>query len=133
VVWAGAELGLPGRDGEEARQPMPWSELEAPEHAEPLALYRRLIALRRGHPVLAEGSLRFLSAADDAVVYLRESQVQSILVVAARDAVELDLGDELPDDGELIEGRATWSSGRVHVDGPMLAAWRLPGVGPTGW
>jgi len=129
LVWAGAEFGLGGVDGEDSRQPMPWTRPATPEVIERLGLYRRLIALRRAHPVLADGGLRWLAADDDAIAFVREGAAESVLVVAARAAARVELGDELPDDAEPVEGAPAWAGGTVLLDGPALLAWRLPGAG----
>jgi alpha-glucosidase len=131
VVWAGDEFGLTASDGEESRTPIPWSTLA--EHADTIALYRRLIALKRSHPALNGGGIRWLHASDDAVAFVRESAAECVLVVAARDITMIDLGSELPDDAPLIEGSVAFDSGRVAIQGPTFAAWQLPGVALPEW
>ena len=132
-------LGL-GRDG--ARTPMQWdpsphagfsmaepwlplaedfrSENVENARGDPTSLYhlyRRLIAVRRAHPVLTRGAYRPIVAESDLLLYTRELDGERILVA-------LNLGDEpaslgfshppqgrvlvssLPDrDGEIIDGR----------------------------
>jgi alpha-glucosidase len=131
VVWAGDELGFTAADGEQARTPIPWDRLDA--FAEPIELYRRMIALRRSHPALTGGGIRWLHASDDAVAFVREAASEAVLVVAARDAAVVELGAELRDDASLLEGAVTWSGGRVATSGPTFLAWRLPGVELPGW
>jgi alpha-glucosidase len=131
VVWAGDELGFTAVDGEQARTPMPWDRIDS--FADSIALYRRMIALRRSHPALTRGGIRWLHAADDAVAFVREAASEAVLVVAARGAAVVELGAELPDDAELLEGTATWSGGRVAASGPAFLAWRLPGVELPAW
>ena len=131
VVWAGDEFGLVASDGEESRTPIPWDRVA--ESAETIALYRRLIALKRAHPALNGGGIRWLHASEDAVAFVRESAEECLLVVAARDIATIDLGDELPDDAQLIEGSVTFDGGRVAIAGPTFAAWQLPGVALPAW
>ncbi|MBN9605371.1 MAG: hypothetical protein J0G30_02020 [Actinomycetales bacterium] len=131
VVWAGDEFGLTGDDGEHSRTPLPWDRLE--ESAETIGLYRRLIGLRRDHPVLSRGGIRWLVAEDDAVAFVRESAEECLLVVASRAIALLELGEELPDDAEVIAAEAgglsvAASEGRLALPGPTFAVWRLPGV-----
>ncbi|MGN6325622.1 glycoside hydrolase family 13 protein [Pseudolysinimonas sp.] len=137
VVWAGDEFGLTARDGEESRTPIPWDRAGDPTVAATIALYRRLIALKRAHPALNGGGIRWLAVADDAVAFVRETAEECVLVVAARAITVLDLGDELPDDAELVASEApgdvAWEAGRVAVPGPTFAAWRLPGVALPAW
>ncbi len=131
VVWAGDEFGLTAADGEESRTPIPWSRIG--ESAATIALYRRLIALKREHPALNGGGIRWLSVSDDAVAFVRESESECVLVVAARAITSVDLGAELPDDAPLLEGDVTWSEGRVGIPGPTFAAWQLPGLALPAW
>lgn len=119
VVWAGDEFGLTGGDGENSRTPLPWSRID--ESAETIGLYRDLIGLRREHPVLATGGLRWLHVSDDALVFVRESDDESVLVLARR------AGSYVPDTvgAPLL--------GEVPTTGPAFAAWTLPGVGAPAW
>lgn len=135
VVWMGDEFGLTASDGEESRTPIPWDRID--DAADTIGVYRRLIALKRAHPALNGGGIRWLLAADDAVAFVRESTEECVLVVAARAITVVDLGAELPDDAELVASEATgdiaWNDGRVAVPGPAFAAWRLPGVSVPDW
>ncbi len=131
VVWAGDEFGFTAADGEQARTPIPWERVG--EHADTIELYRRLIALRRAHPAIAEGGIRWVHVSDEAVAFVREAAAERVLVLATRTLTSVDLGTELPDDAELLlaeNGGAPvpWSEGRVSTAGPAFAAWRLPGV-----
>lgn len=126
VVWAGDEFGFTAADGEQARTPIPWERIG--DYADPIALYRRMIALRRAHPALNDGGMRWVHVSDDAVAFVREALSECVLVVAARDAVQLELGAELPDAAEPLAGEVPWSGGRVATPGPAFLAWRLPGV-----
>ncbi|WP_341973739.1 glycoside hydrolase family 13 protein [Microbacterium sp. LWO13-1.2] len=136
VVFAGDEFGLTGVDGEASRTPIPWGTETAPDVAERLSLYRDLVALRRGHPVLGTGGLRWLHVDDAAVVFVRESADESVLVLATRGGVDAGLpaGALLgAAAAEALFGEATLavaSDGSVDIvaEGPMFAAWSLPGV-----
>ena len=83
MVFAGDELGLTGVDGDGARQPMPWDH-EANWDHEVLDGYRRLGELRNSSDALRRGGLRWVHAGDDALVYLRESPDQRLLVQISR-------------------------------------------------
>lgn len=135
VVFAGDEFGLVGADGESSRTPMPWGSEEDPVVASRLELYRALVALRRSHPVLATGGLRWLHVDDETVVFVREAADESVLVLAARGGadVELPVGAVAVAGAETLFGDATLaaaSDGSVvlAVEGPAFAAWSLPGV-----
>jgi alpha-glucosidase len=136
VVFAGDEFGLVGADGESSRTPMPWARAGEPALADRFALYRALIAMRHANPVLATGGLRWLHVDDDAVVFVREAEEGAVVVLAARGDVDLELapGTALGAERAVsIYGDATFataSDGAVllSADGPVFAAWALPGV-----
>ncbi|WP_040166294.1 glycoside hydrolase family 13 protein [Microbacterium gorillae] len=136
VVFAGDEFGLTGADGESSRTPIPWDSRTDPAITERMALYRELIALRRDHAVLATGGLRFVHAGAEAIVFVRESADETVLVLAARGAAAIEL-DPLAlsgvEDAEPLTGEALLAFGHdggvlLECDGPTFAAWRLPGV-----
>ncbi|MCU1550025.1 MAG: hypothetical protein JWR36_585 [Glaciihabitans sp.] len=132
VIFAGDEFGLVGDDGEHSRTPMPWDRVE--ESAAIIDLYAELIHLRRSHPVLAEGGVRWLHASSDVLVYVRESADECILLVAARDHFELSL------EANAVAGvpARLFGDGVAEFDpavglvlrgeGPSFSAWRLPGI-----
>ncbi|MGO4680892.1 glycoside hydrolase family 13 protein [Microbacterium sp. 2MCAF23] len=136
VVFAGDEFGLTGVDGEASRTPIPWGTEVQPDTAERIALYRDLVGLRRAHPVLGTGGLRWLHVDDDGLVFVRESAEETVLVLAARGDVDI----ELPAGAlagaaaaEALFGDATLAvadDGAVALaaEGPVFAAWTLPGV-----
>lgn len=133
VVWAGDEFGLTGEDGEASRTPLPWSRLDAPEHAERIALYRELLALRRALPQLAAGGMRWLHADAESLLFVREDATGAVLVLAARAAAEAVLPLALlptaaaaePRFGtaELVVDQAVL---RCTAEGPAFAVWSLP-------
>lgn len=136
VVFAGDEFGLTGADGEASRTPIPWGTEHEPAVAERLALYRELLALRRAHPVLATGGLRWVHIDDDAVVFVRESDDETLLVLAARADVDAAIpAAALPGAaradvryGDATLAVAADGSVLLTADGPAFAVWRLPGV-----
>lgn len=137
-LFAGDELGLTASTGEHARTPMPWNAPEAWDAAT-LEAYRSLIALRRAHPALRRGSLRWLSAGQDHLTFVREHAAGRVLVHAVRPR---------PDSGPPRDGAV-----RVPIDvlggevdavtlfgEPLVLsddddrAWQLPaGVGAHVW
>lgn len=136
VVFAGDEFGLTGADGESSRTPIPWGSAADADVAARLDLYRDLIRLRREHPALATGGLRWLHVDDETVVFVRESAEESVLVLATRADADLELAPGLLAGAEAaadLVGDATLaaaSDGAVLLtaDGPAFAAWALPGV-----
>ena len=136
VVFAGDEFGLVGADGEASRTPIPWGTETAPAVAERLGLYRDLIALRRAHPTLATGGLRWVHVDDDAIAFVRESADETLLILAAKGDVDASLPPAaLPRvaEAEAVYGEATLGvsgdgSALLTAEGPAFAVWRLPGV-----
>lgn len=136
VVFAGDEFALTGADGEASRTPIPWGAVGEAGVAERIALYRDLVGLRRAHPALGTGGLRWLHVDDECVVFVRESEQESVLVLAARGDADL----ELPPGAvagaaaaQTLFGDATLAvaeGGAVALaaEGPAFAAWALPGV-----
>lgn len=136
VVYAGDEFGLDAVDGEMSRAPMPWDRAAEPAYAARLALYRDMLRLRREHPVLATGGLRWLYVDDAAAVFVRESAEESVLVLASRGAADATIPAVLLPGAEAataLYGDATVTvtdagDVRVRAAGTAFAAWALPGV-----
>jgi alpha-glucosidase len=130
MLFAGDELGLEGRWGEDARRTMPWDRPETWDRPL-LDEYRRLIALRRSSPALARGGIRYAFVDADVICYLRETEGERLLCLASRDghepvAVPLDqLGcAELePLTGSGASTQAGWAA--LPADGPSFHVWRL--------
>ncbi|MDI1459975.1 glycoside hydrolase family 13 protein [Catellatospora sp. KI3] len=132
MLYAGSEFGLTGWNGENARTPMPWRRPD--DRDEPtLAAYRQLMGLRAAEAALRDGGLRWLHADADTLVYLRETEAESLLVAARRDP-----GDPVPLPLELTPGTTlpplygpteltVDADGAVTLpgDGPGFGVWRL--------
>ena len=117
MVFAGDEIGLEGVTGEDGRRTMPWAHRDAWDH-ETLAAYGALARLRREHPALTVGGLRWAYADDDCVAYLREHADETLLVVARRTAGQSPALNELTHDaGLLLETDAG--------DGPSFRVYNL--------
>ena len=130
MVFAGDEIGLTGGGNESARVPMPWT---GEWDTTTLARYRELITLRKASPALRRGGLRWVHADGDALIFLRESEAQSVLVLAARRpfrirATGLPAGTTL----ENLYGGAPplhiESDGSTTIDasGPAVQVWAIP-------
>ncbi|TFD85485.1 glycoside hydrolase family 13 protein [Cryobacterium lactosi] len=138
VVFAGDEFGLVGIDGEHSRTPMPWASAAEPDVAATIDLYSTLIGLRRAHEALSTGGLRWLHVGEDALVYVRETELESVLLLATRAAAEVTLpGWVLPVGGltgelrpEVGTAACTVSAAGVRLvaTGASFTAWTLPGV-----
>lgn len=129
MVFAGAELGLGGSNGEQSRRPMPWGDPGSWD-AERLALYRELINLHATTRALRRGGLRWLVAQGDVLAFLRETTADRILVVAARDGWSgAPLPTELGRSAETLYGGTDLTHGgdalTVPGVGPAVGVWRL--------
>jgi alpha-glucosidase len=121
MIFAGDEIGLEGRWGEDARRTMPWQE-PAAWNERLLEAYRRLLRLRRSSDALARGGIRYLHVAADAVLYLRESRAESILCLAARaphGAISVPFTQL-----ETLYGEDA-RDGVLPADGPAFHMWRI--------
>ena len=85
VIWAGDEFGLEGFNGEKSRTPIPWNN-ERKHDKTMLPIYQELTRLRKENPALTQGSMRFLHADDESIVFVRESAKQTVLVSITRNA-----------------------------------------------
>ncbi|MFD0972048.1 glycoside hydrolase family 13 protein [Plantactinospora endophytica] len=133
MIFAGDELGLTGRNGEDSRTPMPWARPESWDGAT-FDRYRGLVGLRRSLPALRHGGLRWAYADADSLVFLRESPTESVLVLARRAAAAPIRLSGLPplDDAVNLYGGADAlrpdQDGALTLpgDGPTFQVWRLP-------
>ena len=132
MIFSGDEVGVQGNDGNTCRQPFPWDP--ASWNHELLHGYRQLIALRHSSAALQHGGLRWLTAQADALVFLRETPHERVLVHAARaahavialDAVAIGasrLDPLLPHDG--IDGERGVIP--LVAGAPLIHVWRLEG------
>lgn len=136
MVFMGDEFGGEGVLGEDARRPMPWQRPDAWDTVT-LERYRRLGQLRAGSEALRRGSLRWLAAGDEFLVYLRETAGNALLCLAARGPAppvviprsRLGLGQRAQ--APCVYGGAGALSVRadgtvaVEVDGPTFQVWQL--------
>ncbi|GIH10836.1 alpha-glycosidase [Rhizocola hellebori] len=83
MIFAGSEFGLTGVNGEHSRTPMPWNRPDD-RCEETLAAYQALFGLRAQHAALRHGGLRWIHADADSLVFLRETEHESIVVAAWR-------------------------------------------------
>jgi alpha-glucosidase len=127
MIFAGSELGLTGWNGEHSRTPMPWARPDDID-ADMLTSYQRLFGLRRAEPALRHGGLRWLHASADTLVYLRESDSGSLLMLARRApdvAVELPL--DTPATAVYGAEDLTAAAGTLTLPagGPGFQIWRV--------
>ncbi len=132
VIWAGDEFGLDGFNGEKSRTPLPWNN-ERKHDTSMLPIYQQLAKIRRENSALNEGSMRFIYASAEAVVYVREDKKQTIVVAVTRGE---DKHIKLPKDAVpgLAKAENIFGGGQIkvgdsklHLPGDKLSAnvWRL--------
>jgi alpha-glucosidase len=137
-ILYGDEVGLAGVDGLEARRTMPWDE--ATWDHDLLDLVTALVRFRVASRALQVGGFQVLETRDDSVAYLRDTDDEQVVVVAARGpsgrpAEPLPVADGAIADGttfvELLSGsRATVAGGRLPT-GTMaagVAVWVAAGT-----
>jgi alpha-glucosidase len=122
VVWAGDEFGLDGLSGEHSRTPLPWNG-ELPTDPTLVDVYAALAKVRKENSALNDGSMRFVYASNEAIVYVRENAKQSIVVAVTRGA---DKKIALAKDAVvgLAKAKNIYGGGKVKVDGGLVS---LPG------
>ena len=90
-IWAGDEMGMWGADDPDCRKPLWWPEFtfenetkfpflqHQKEEKDPVGFnqnlnlfYRKIIDLRKNHPVFVHGSVKFIFAKGDLLIYRRQ-------------------------------------------------------------
>jgi len=133
VIWAGDEFGLDGWNGEASRTPLPWNN-ERPSDQSMIEVYSKLAALRKANSALVDGSLRFVAATPEAILFVRQNQKQSVLVLATRGKVsDLEISiDGVPGiaNAKLVHGKAELKAGKknakISAGKLTFAVWHLP-------
>ena len=133
MIFAGDEFGLDGYNGENSRTPIPWDG-ERPSETSMIETYAKLAKVRKSHKALVDGSLRFLYSSDEAIVFVRENQTESILVIASRGR---DRHIEFPKDAlsQPEQAKNVYGGGALRIAGSKIRfeagkldfqIWRLP-------
>jgi len=133
VIWAGDEFGLDGDIGEKSRTPIPWNGERASDPAM-IEVYAALAELRKKHPALVDGALRYLYADADTLIFSRESKKETMLILATRGKAE---GVEIPADAlvGLADAKLLYGAAKLRVSKKSaefsakklgFAVWHLP-------
>lgn len=119
VIWAGDEFGLDGLNGEHSRSPLPWNG-ELPNDPTLIDVYSTLAKLRKENSALGDGSMRFVYASNEAIVYVRENAKQSIVVAVTRGADKkiAFAKDAVPG---LAKAKNIYGGAKVKVDGASVS------------
>ncbi|MFI0432429.1 MAG: glycoside hydrolase family 13 protein [Candidatus Nanopelagicales bacterium] len=134
MIFAGDEIAMEGRTGEDARRPMPWHIPGAFDHAT-RAVLQRLIDVRQGSEALRHGSMRWAFADSDRMLFLRETADETVLVLLARggDGTPISLetsamGLQSPRESDTLYSAAPLMIGdgcvTIPGHGPAVGIWR---------
>ena len=130
IFLYGDEVGLTGSTAEKARRTMPWEESAWDTRF--LSWYRQLIRVRAAEPTLRVGGFRWVHVGPDAVVFLRETIEDRLLIRAARAATStlvLDASALGAAEADPVVGgeRLVADQGQITLsgDGPAFSIWRL--------
>ena len=117
-VFYGDEAGMEGYHDPFCRRPFPWGR----EDKELLAHYKRLGAIRKENPVLAEGDFEILFERADALVFERKNEKGHLIIATNRGEKPLDF--TLPQAAEsLLDG--VLERGTVSVLQDEVKIWRV--------
>ncbi len=136
TFFYGDEVGLTGTTSEKARTPMPWDSSRWDRRF--LDWYRAMITVRSRHEALRTGGFRWVHVGSDAVVFLRESPGERLLIRAARAStapVTVDLGGPVRLEA-VVNAEDIVVTGRARADrlvtlpgdGPVLSIWSVDGA-----
>jgi alpha-glucosidase len=126
-IFAGDEIGLEGSWGEDGRRTINWEDRSQWDHSF-MDNVRQLISIRKSNDALVNGGLRWIAAEKDFVLYLRESNKQSILVFVSRQGVnaKIDLSAlGLNVTKTLYGSPASGSKFAVKSKGAVQAIWEV--------
>jgi alpha-glucosidase len=122
MVFAGDEVGVRGAlHSEDGRRPFPWDENTWDQGT--YEVYRSLIALRRSHPALRSGGLRWLHTADDVVLFERALPGETVVVQISRAAHEPVTSPFAA--SHLLGGPDLRPGDRLPSDGPAFHVWQV--------
>lgn len=128
MLFAGDEIGAEGQWGEDSRTTFPWDRPDKWDQ-QSLTAYRELIALRRDSAALAEGGLRWVAVVDDAVLYLRETESERLLVAVSRAAADLEFNASMLGIGPLVQiagsTHAAQTERTISMSGAGYVIWRV--------
>jgi alpha-glucosidase len=131
TLFAGSEVGVGGESMDGGRVPFPWERSRW--DTETYETVRDLIAVRRASHALRHGGMRWISAGEHSVTFLRESDRERVLVHVADHAaagVRLDVGALGCRHASQLAGTLTaqpLAGEFVVADGAGAGVWRLDG------
>lgn len=86
-IFAGDEIGLEGRTGEDSRKTINWEDRSSWD-MDFLREVKKLISIRKNSDGFINGGLRWVLVEDDCLAFLRESKKETILVFLSRSGVK---------------------------------------------
>ncbi|AKU18727.1 hypothetical protein VV02_07405 [Luteipulveratus mongoliensis] len=127
MITYGDEIGMEGVWGEDGRRPMPWDESRW--DADLFEAYQQLIRARRDLEPLRHGGLRWVHTSDNSLVYLRETEGETVMVHCARAADEVQVpATHLAgvESARVVVGNALQHNGShvtMSAEGPAVSIW----------
>ncbi len=82
-IFAGDEIGHEGTFGEDSRRTMNWEDRTGWDY-EFFNEVKKLVSMRKSRDSLINGGLRWLTAQDDYIAFLRESKRETLLIFISR-------------------------------------------------
>lgn len=111
TIYYGDEAGLQGFEDPFNRRTYPWGH----EDTEILEFYRRLCTVRDVEQTLRTGELRFLEAAGDLLIYVRETASDRLLIAVNRGDKPLSRDYECAAADDLLNGQRYEQPGGVTL------------------
>lgn len=87
-IFAGDEIGIEGAWGEDSRRTMPWKR-RSQWNLELFENFKELIRIRRKSHALAFGGIRWIEAANDYIIFERQSRKEHLGIIVTRKSLQV--------------------------------------------
>lgn len=125
-IYYGDEIGMKGGHDPGNRGAFPWHRTDAWD-LDLLHDFQRFIALRKAHPALRRGTLKFLHSHDDVVAYSRQFEDETCVIclntASSTRRLDLNVSDVLNENTVLDDA---WSREHARVEAGVIRNLELP-------